>query len=190
MSDDFSHHLIPNEKIIWNGRPKTGIIFRIADIALIPFGLLWCCFVILLSVDVWTNDPPMQFSLLGIPFLIIGFFLAFGRFLVDASLRSKTRYLVTDQRVIIIKSVLAKSSISLDITKLPKIECETWRDGSGTILFDDENMRLLWLANSVFSVPTSNIFATLLPSANRAPQFYAIENVLDVYAIILRQSRR
>ena len=33
-----------NEKLVWSGYPRKGLIFRTADIFLIPFSLLWCGF--------------------------------------------------------------------------------------------------------------------------------------------------
>ena len=37
---ELQQHLDNNEKLVWTGRPKTGIVFRTADIFLIPFSLL------------------------------------------------------------------------------------------------------------------------------------------------------
>jgi hypothetical protein len=44
---ELQDHLDPDENFIWTGQPKKGIVFRTADLFLIPFSLivvsgLWC----------------------------------------------------------------------------------------------------------------------------------------------------
>lgn len=34
-------HLDKEESLLWTGRPRQGMVFRLADIFLIPFSILW-----------------------------------------------------------------------------------------------------------------------------------------------------
>jgi hypothetical protein len=39
--DLVSRELVPNERLLWSGRPESGIRLRPADALMIPFSLLW-----------------------------------------------------------------------------------------------------------------------------------------------------
>jgi len=92
--------LNPGEQLLWWGRPKTGLLFRKADIFIIPFSLLWCGFSVFWVYLALSYDAPMYFVLFGIPFVVIGLFLVFGRFFIDAWMRERTYYGITEKRII------------------------------------------------------------------------------------------
>jgi len=94
----------PHEKLIWVGKPKQGIMFRSNDIFLIPFSILWTGFIILWEISAITavlNAPEkseltvFMLPIFGIPFVIIGLYFVFGRFIIDAKLRKNTCYGIT-----------------------------------------------------------------------------------------------
>ncbi len=62
---------------------------------MIPFSLLWCGFAIFWEVSVLSTDGPLIFKLWGIPFVIVGLYMAVGRFFIDAKQRAKMYYGVT-----------------------------------------------------------------------------------------------
>jgi hypothetical protein len=137
-------HLDPNEKLIWAGQPKKGILFRTADIFLIPFSLLWCGFAIFWFTTALTSGAPFLFAMFGIPFVVIGLIFVFGRFIIDAKQRENTYYGITSDRIIIKSGIYKKSIRSLNIKALSEIEYDEKSDGNGTINIGPKNPMMMW----------------------------------------------
>ena len=167
--------LLPDEKIVWEGAPDTGLILRPIETFLIPFSLLWGGFALFWNIAVWrapTDD--ISFKLFGLPFLVAGLYITVGRFAVDIAKRRSLRYRVTNQRILISSG---RSTKSLDIKRLPSLELVERSDSSGTIRFG--------AASSLFA---GNAFGIWQPSMDPTPQFVRIQDVRSVYQIIQRQA--
>ena len=131
----FQDELGPDERILWSGRPKSGIMFRSSDIFVIPFSLMWGGFAVFWEMGVITSGAPLFFWLWGIPFVIIGLYFIFGRFFVDAQQRAKTYYALTNERIIIISGLFNRNVKSLSLKTLSDINFNKKADGTGTITF-------------------------------------------------------
>ncbi|MEY4861046.1 MAG: hypothetical protein RL751_579 [Bacteroidota bacterium] len=114
LSKALQGHLDPNEKLIWTGQPKKGIVFRTADLFLIPFSLAWCGFATFWFVSALRSVVPF-FALFCVPFVVIGLIFVFGRFVIDAKQRANTFYALTDERIIIKSGIYKKLIKSLKI---------------------------------------------------------------------------
>ena len=181
----FQSHLFPGEHILWTGQPKQGLAFSGKDALLIPFSLLWGGFAIFWNVAVWTFPATGQnvdwfMPLWGLPFLVVGLYLIFGRFIHDAALRKRLFYAVTDQRILVLRGLNSAKLKSLDIHRLPKLELSEHRDGTGTIEFDGENS---------FFGAGRNGFGYWTPSLSGATQFFRIDNPRKVFELIRNQPR-
>ena len=142
---EIKRELTAGEQILWTGRPKTGIVFRLSDAFLIPFGLLWGGFAVFCEHGVIMSDAPFFFALFGIPLVLVGVYLIFGRFLVDAKQRGQTFYGVTSQRIVIISGILSRKVNSLNLPALNGVSLSEKRDYTGTITFGTANpMLLMW----------------------------------------------
>src|ERR1017187_9295468 len=115
MPEFLTPQLFPGERVLWQGRPSSGLIFRPIELFLIPFSLFWAGFAVFWNVSVWSSAGALEFKLFGLPFLIAGAYVTIGRFAVDAKVRAALSYLVTDQRVLILKNGGKASTKSLDI---------------------------------------------------------------------------
>jgi hypothetical protein len=149
-------HLLPREDLVWFGRPRQGIVLRHIDIVLIPFSIFACAFFSVWSYFAIRHFPiPLKFlSILAIGF---GFYLAYGRFLLDARRRFNTIYAITNrgclwinERQQTIEQVLAhQSNLETTLTNLGSV---------GTIAFGPKNggtsIPFLWhnLGKGVFAI--------------------------------------
>ncbi|PSR12475.1 MAG: hypothetical protein DA408_18330 [Bacteroidetes bacterium] len=86
----FREHLSRGEHLIWTGKPKSGIVFKAADVFVIPFSIFWCGFSIFWVIMAAQSD--VIFALFGVPFVFLGLNFVFGRFILDAWQRKNTVY--------------------------------------------------------------------------------------------------
>jgi hypothetical protein len=180
-TDDFRPYLFSDERIVWRGEPKQGLVLTGRDAFLIPLSLVWGGFAIFWNVSVWSfpgAGPPLFFRLFGLPFLIIGLYFILGRFFHDAHIRKTMSYAVTDQRVLVVRG---SKVMSLDIHRLPRLELSEHNDGTGTLTFEAGNNSMYWGG--------MNGFRWWVPSLNDTAQFFRIDDPRRVYEIIRNQSR-
>lgn len=124
----------PDEKLLWTGRPKRGIVFRGSDMVGIPFSLMWCGFAIFWEYNAITSNTPFFFKLFGIPFVLVGLHITVGRFFADARNRASTIYGITNDRIIIKSGVNSSAIKSLTIKNLTDITFTANNNGVGTIM--------------------------------------------------------
>jgi len=161
-----------DERLLWSGKPQSGIRLRASDAFLIPFSLMWGGFAVFWEVGVISTGAPFFFKLWGIPFVLVGCYIVFGRFLVDARAREKTIYAVTNERVFIVSELFGRKVQSVSLRTLPELTLQEKSDGSGTIIFGSQGP----FAAGNSSWPGSRQVQT--------PSFEMVDNVRQVYHII------
>lgn len=122
-----------DERLLWADKPARGIKFRTSDIFFTFFSLFWLSFSIF-----WTTmamEGSIFFALFGIPFILIGVYLLFGRYIADAISRKNTVYALTNKRIIIKSGIFTKVYKSVFLDSLPSLSYNEKSDGSGDISF-------------------------------------------------------
>jgi hypothetical protein len=166
------------ERLLWKGRPRGGIRLRAADIFLIPFTLFWAGFaffsgfvafrqVLQKGSAAWPALVPIA------PFILIGLYIFIGRFFVDAMMRARTEYALTNRRAIIISGFFSRSVKSIDLLSTPEILLNERGDKSGTITFGATPFGG-WMQRNPWS----------FGSSSAVPAFEMIEDVRSVYRIV------
>ena len=166
--------LVSGESLLWSGCPKQGFILRSIDIFLIPFSLFWTGFAIYWEYSVYIEGGLSFFLLFGAIFVVMGLYLVFGRFIVDALLRSRTYYGVTNDRVMILSEFPRSSLKSLNLRTLSDLTISKKLDGTGNISFGPQNIFGAWYD----AMPWPGM------GQHQSPRFEMISEVEMVYDII------
>lgn len=186
-------HLERGETLLWSGQPAQGIRLRGYDVFMIPLSLLWGGFAIfweIMALGIFFGavgqggGPPLIFGivfpLFGLPFVLVGLHLIFGRFFVDARQRARTFYGVTDNRIIILSGLFSRKVKSLNLRTLSDLSMSQSASGSGTITFGP-------------APPLAPFFGgTSWPGAGwyPSPSFDLVPDVAEVYRIIRDAQKR
>lgn len=129
-------HMAADEYILWKGKPAVRPLLSKSDVFMIPFSLFWCGFAIFWEVGVLSSSTPTFFPIFGIPFVCVGLYLVFGRFIHTAYLRKNTRYVITNKKIIRLQGNRVDF---LAASTMPPAHCVANKDGSGTITFSTPN---------------------------------------------------
>ena len=177
MSEDiFRGRLLAGEHIVWSGRPSQGIVFTPRDLFLVPFSLIWCGFAVFWTFGATAAvGAPSFFTLWGLGFVCVGLYFVFGRFIVDAWVRTDMRYAVTNQRILIARPAPFSRFTVISLSRLPNVELVEQSNGRGTIRFGD--VQPMW---------GNRGFGGWSPAFDPTPQFIAIDDVRRVFDLVQR----
>jgi hypothetical protein len=174
--------LVSGESLLWAARPNPDIIFTSDDRYLIPFSLVWVAFTTYwesVALGYWGNSikvaNPMVMGLWGVPFILVGQYLLWGRYVYDGWLKRRTYYGVTSKRILTVQEGWNRKTTSNYIDALPTIDTEG--SGTGTIRFGP---RLPVLAGRY--QPTRSISRFSLKGT---PAFVDIDDVAVVAGLIV-----
>jgi hypothetical protein len=131
------------ESVVWAGQPNGTVFFHKEDAFLIPFSLLWGGFAIfweLGAAGFWGSNSrsgnPWLFGMLwGIPFVLIGQYVIWGRFFYTAWKKKRTYYAITNRRVIVVQNGWNRQMASVYLDSLPTLIKEGRSSGTGTLRF-------------------------------------------------------
>ena len=173
----FQPYLQSGEALVWSGRPAQGLHLTGIDIFLIPFSLAWGGFAIVWEVMVVAivpdgDSPKLLFALFGIPFVLVGLYLIVGRFFVDAAIRRRTFYGLTDRRALVLRRVLGERLVAAFLKATPQISLHRRPDGRGTVVF------------GVSAYPWRRLGpASYLSYYSEFPVFVGVDNAAEVYRL-------
>ncbi len=125
--DQLGPYVLPSERLLWWGRPDPTKHFAPTDAFIIPFSLLWAGFSIFWEVGAARSGAPLPFVLFGAPFVAVGLFFVFGRFIAKARRKRQTAYGLTDRRALV---AVGTGSLSESPVQYQPINMQRSRDGS------------------------------------------------------------
>lgn len=188
---EIQSELTSGELVLWAARPHPGIVFRSSDGIKIPFSLLWGGFAVFWEMGVLgffndSNHGGVKFDfpgLWGIPFLLAGQYMIWGRFLFESWIKKRTFYAVTNLRVIVVQNGFTRRIASSYIDTLPVLNKEAGSGKQGSLKFREALYAWMGGNGSTFW----NEF-----SLAEGPRFLDIEEVDPVYKLIaeLRERRK
>ena len=181
--------LTSGEMILWAGQPSTEVILRKEDVFMVPFSLFFAGFSVFWELGVagfWGSGSAEHkewiFGIFwGIPFILAGQYLLWGRFLVAAWKKRRTFYAVTNRRVIAVQHVRGRKMASAYIDTLPTITKQGERKSLGTLLFAQQQP--LWFRTAGWG----GWGAWDGMSIGDVPEFRDIEDVNLVYRLVADQ---
>jgi hypothetical protein len=144
MPASLTSQLADGEYVLWQGKPPDGIIFRATDIFMIPFSLMWGGFAIFWEATVLgfvydENEPTSWlFALWGVPFVLVGLYLIFGRFFWDAFVRGRTEYMLTNRRALIATTIANRKVRSFQLSPAAEVTSSEESSGAGTVVFGSQ----------------------------------------------------
>lgn len=114
------------------------------------------------------------FPIFGIPFVLVGLYLIFGRFLVDAKQRKNRYYGITNERIIILSGLFRRKTRSIDIRNITDLTLDEYNNGTGTIRFGSTAPFFSWFSG--WNWPGCGF--------NAAPSLELVSNAKQVYDMI------
>jgi len=173
MESPFIPLLKPNEKILWSGMPRQGLLIRDADMLAIPMSIMLLGFMLLMDFLMVTN--PNLFTL-ATGFLFTGLFVYLGvlRFFTAARRRRLIHYCITNRRVLVMQGK-KKQFFTLPLRNITRAEVTAEKDGSGYITFGNSNPVWPWL------------FGTFYFSGDDIAGLELVPDVENVYRILVSE---
>ena len=163
----------PGEKILWQGKPRQGVLIRDADMLAIPMSIMLLGFTVLIDFLMFIK-PNLFLVATGILFTGLFVYLGVLRFFVAAKRRRLTHYCITNKRVIMMKGK-KRELATLPLRNIDRAEVTAEKDGSGYISFGNSNPVWPWL------------FGTFYFSAQEVAGLELVPNVESVYGILVDQ---
>ena len=183
--------LISGESLLWTGQPNPRIVFHKEDLYLIPFSLLWGGFAIFWEASVagyWgtgarSGTPWILGMIWGVPFVLMGQYIIWGRFVYAAWKKRRTYYGVTNRRVLVVQNGCKRQMASAYIDTLPSLVKEGRASGIGTLRFAQQESP--WSGRRGWGAWDGVTVGTI-------PTFVDIDDVDSVYRLVsgLREQSR
>lgn len=145
---------------------------------MVPFSILWSGFAFFGAISTAIHSGFL--CLIVLPFVIVGFYITIGRFIVKKRNKTHTCYAITNKRIIIYNDYRKKSISEIPLRNLSNVTYESDKNGIGSIHF-------LSVASSTFSLFNDmygNTGMDILLGGNAPFALYDIHDAEKVYNLI------
>jgi hypothetical protein len=129
-----------------------------------------------------THPASAFFMLWGIPFVVIGQYMIWGRFILAAWKKRRTFYALTNRRAVVVQDGWSRKTASAYLDTLPTLIKEGGSNGIGTLRFTP--------AESMWSGRRNNWGVWDGMSIGDVPVFRDIEDVDSIYRLVSEQRER
>lgn len=119
-------YLLPDERLLWTGRPDPGKHLGAGDVFLVPFSLLWTGIAVFIGSRALAQGAPMPFALVPLLFVALGLYVVAGRFVYKARRKRQTVYGLTQDRALV---AVGPASLSEAPVQRTPIDQRRSRDG-------------------------------------------------------------
>jgi len=173
--------LAPGEEILWQGQPRSTIDWSglltpttLGGVVFTGFSLFWMGMAFAMTAGTGAPFPFNIFPVFGLPFLLVGLWMLGGRLVLDAWMRGRSWYTLTDQTAFIARDVFGRKT--LDSWPLRDIERITLEEGTpGSVIFH--------MSHGTMRATPRNM------TRIRALGFHQIDEAQHVYGL-MRRARR
>jgi hypothetical protein len=183
LQDELSN----GESLLWMGKPNTRVIFHATDWYMVPFSLLWGGFAIFWEAGVsglgpFSGKGSWSFGMLwGIPFVLIGQYMIWGRFFYAAWKKKRILYALTSERLFTLVRPPQQKIVSIYLRSVPGIDKQIRRDGIGTLKFGE--------TPPMWATGRNNKTADALYLNSSTPVFVDIDDAANVATRVSQQLR-
>ncbi len=127
------------ERALWTERPSPLARAR-SRLKIFLFGIPFFCFAVFWTPPASQSGDPI-FPLFGIPIMVIGAGPLLSPMWSYWEARNWLVYAITDQRILIIRTFPRHKVESFEPSDITKLERTTKPDGSGNVIFAEEERR-------------------------------------------------
>lgn len=134
--DELGVFMLPNEHVIWTGRPRPYHQFAFTDLAQVAWGFISIVFMYYLYVINASGG-----ALAGVITLLwsaLSLYSIVGRYVLRFVVRKHTKYIITNQRVMMVLDGKRPWIASQFISALPKLRVTVNKRGKGSVEFIKE----------------------------------------------------
>jgi len=202
FDNNIRKHIDYDERLLWSGKPRQGLIFMPRDAGIFLFSLV---FVLIPTIVLYIFfqkagpinldfDNPINLVLKNFELLFVcsicsililaGFYTAIGRFFSDSYSRKHLIYGITNKRAIIVRDEKRPTVISYEIDTLNDLQLVEYGNDYGTI-------RLSSGVDAEYGFPTkSDDSGSINLDTDYNSIFFQIENAREVMRILREQRQR
>ena len=174
-----------DEKILWKGQPKQGLLLNTYDVFLIPFSIFIAMQGVFAIYYLLTTGIRLADLLWVVPFFTIGFGILVLRFFYAANRRAKTHYCITDQAVYIARG---KEEKRIPLLQFRLATFHEIKGGYGTIFLGHANDHVRQYEGMAHLLGKRRQFWEERP--NIPPMLEKIPHVKKVYRILANARKK
>jgi hypothetical protein len=151
LISELQAYVSKDEELIWTAAAKKGIVFESGDIYNVFIAIVWCLGAIAWAIIGFSMGAPLWFiASIGIPGVVTGLYLLYGRFMIDAIKRKNTIYGLTENNIIIQSGLYKRRVKIININSIASMVLYNEKaDGSGNISLRHNRLAMWGYVNIV-----------------------------------------